>query len=149
VERRRRLAAFGVSQLGARLYDPAIGRFISRDPLLIPRTATTTNPYAFASNDPVNLADPSGLQEASRFGPVLGGQNGPNDYGATVESAVEVDNNYQVEGVETDRRETDPLTPWHPAAAAGGDPWAGPFRPRDNGGKVSLLNPASLCGMQS
>jgi RHS repeat-associated protein len=47
------LAAFGVSQLGARLYDPVIGRFISRDPLLIPRTATT-NPYAFASNDPVN-----------------------------------------------------------------------------------------------
>src|SRR5262249_19760657 len=56
------LAAFGISQLGARLYDPAIGRFISRDPLLIPRTAATTNPYAFADNDPVNRADPSGLK---------------------------------------------------------------------------------------
>jgi RHS repeat-associated protein len=55
------LAAFGISQLGARLYDPAIGRFLSRDPLFIPRTATTTNPYAFAFNDPVNLSDPSGL----------------------------------------------------------------------------------------
>jgi RHS repeat-associated protein len=55
------LAAFGISQLGARLYDPAIGRFISRDPLLIPRTAATTNPYAFASNDPVNSSDPTGL----------------------------------------------------------------------------------------
>ena len=58
------LAAFGISQLGARLYDPAIGRFLSRDPLLFPRTSTTTNPYAFASNDPVNSSDPSGLQEA-------------------------------------------------------------------------------------
>jgi RHS repeat-associated protein len=58
------LTAFGISQLGARLYDPAIGRFTSRDPLLIPRTATTTNPFAFASNDPVNSSDPTGLVEA-------------------------------------------------------------------------------------
>ena len=55
------LAALGLSQLGARIYDPVIGRFLSRDPLLIPRTAATTNPYAFAMNDPVNAADPSGL----------------------------------------------------------------------------------------
>ena len=55
------LEAFGLVQLGARIYDPVIGRFLSRDPLLIPRTAATTNPYAFAMNDPVNLSDPSGL----------------------------------------------------------------------------------------
>jgi RHS repeat-associated protein len=57
------LRALGISRLGARLYDPAIGRFTSRDPLFIPRTATTTNPYAFASNDPVNSSDPTGLTE--------------------------------------------------------------------------------------
>jgi RHS repeat-associated protein len=62
------LAAFGISQLGARLYDPAIGRFLSRDPLLIPRTAATTNPYAFASNDPVNRSDPSGLDGCNGSG---------------------------------------------------------------------------------
>jgi RHS repeat-associated protein len=55
------LATFGVSQLGARIYDPAIGRFLSRDPLLIARTSSTSNPYAFAANDPFNAADPSGL----------------------------------------------------------------------------------------
>ena len=55
------LAAFGLTHVGARLYDPVIGRFLSRDPLLLPRTAATTNPYAFAMNDPVNLSDPSGL----------------------------------------------------------------------------------------
>lgn len=55
------LAALGLSQLGARIYDPVIGRFLSRDPLLIPRTAATTNPYAFANNDPVNSSDPTGL----------------------------------------------------------------------------------------
>jgi RHS repeat-associated protein len=60
------LASLGISQLGARLYDPAIGRFLSRDPLLIPRTSSTTNPYAFANNDPVNSSDPSGLTIASK-----------------------------------------------------------------------------------
>jgi len=55
------LEAFGLVKLGARLYDPVIGRFLSRDPLLTSRTAATTNPYAFAMNDPINLSDPSGL----------------------------------------------------------------------------------------
>ena len=55
------LEGLGLVHLGARLYDPVIGRFLSRDPLVIPRTAATTNPYGFAMNDPVNRADPSGL----------------------------------------------------------------------------------------
>jgi len=55
------LTALGVVNLGARLYDPLMGRFLSRDPLMIPRTASTTNPYAFAANDPINLSDPTGL----------------------------------------------------------------------------------------
>jgi RHS repeat-associated protein len=56
------LAALGLSQLGARLYDPVIGRFLSRDPLLLPSAAAKTNPYAFAMNDPVNGSDPTGLE---------------------------------------------------------------------------------------
>jgi RHS repeat-associated protein len=55
------LAALRVSQLGARLYDPVIGRFLSRDPLIIRKTAATSNPYAFANNDPVSNSDPTGL----------------------------------------------------------------------------------------
>jgi RHS repeat-associated protein len=57
------LTPFGLSYLGARLYDPVVGRFLSRDPVMMPRTAATTNAYAFASNDPLNRSDPSGLQE--------------------------------------------------------------------------------------
>jgi RHS repeat-associated protein len=66
------LAAFGVSQLGARIYDPVVGRFLSRDPLLTPDTGATTNPYAFANNDPINGSDPTGLSplvpHTTRFG---------------------------------------------------------------------------------
>gem|GEM_PF-1237131 len=55
------LSALGVVQLGARIYDPVLGRFLSRDPLLTPRTSSKTNAYAFAFNDPVNFSDPTGL----------------------------------------------------------------------------------------
>jgi len=59
------LDGFGLTKVGKRIYDPAIGRFLSRDPLAIPRTASTTNPYAFAMNDPLNLSDPSGMDVCS------------------------------------------------------------------------------------
>lgn len=55
------LDSLGLVYVGARLYDPVIGRFLSRDPLLLARSAATSNPYAFALNDPINLADPTGL----------------------------------------------------------------------------------------
>lgn len=55
------LEAFGVVHMGARLYDPRTGRFLQRDPLIIPRSTTMMNPYAFAWNDPINFADPTGL----------------------------------------------------------------------------------------
>ncbi len=56
------LAACGVSYLGARLYDPALGRFLSADPLVLKGGANDSNPYAFAFNDPINFTDPSGLR---------------------------------------------------------------------------------------
>ena len=59
------LTNFGLTQLGARIYDPHIGRFLSRDPLKIFRSASKSNPYAFAANDPVNHSDPSGLDWAN------------------------------------------------------------------------------------
>jgi RHS repeat-associated protein len=56
---------FGVTHLGARLYEPNTGRFLQRDPLLIPRTSSIMHPYAFAGSDPVNFADPLGLDRGS------------------------------------------------------------------------------------
>ncbi len=51
----------GLDYLRARHYDPAIGRFVSRDPFPgLPSIPSTLNPYAYVSNNPVSLTDPSG-----------------------------------------------------------------------------------------
>ncbi|WP_147451091.1 RHS repeat-associated core domain-containing protein [Corallococcus llansteffanensis] len=72
------LESFGLSRLGARLYDPVLGRFLSRDPLFVPRTAATTHPYAFAMNDPVNLSDPTGLDSTCMGKECQGPSGGAN-----------------------------------------------------------------------
>lgn len=45
----------GLQYLRARYYDPGVGRFVSKDPLYL------DNRYAYVSNTPTNLVDPSGL----------------------------------------------------------------------------------------
>ncbi|SBT89725.1 intein C-terminal splicing region/RHS repeat-associated core domain-containing protein [Streptomyces sp. DI166] len=50
----------GLTHLGAREYDPAIGRFISVDPVMDMAESQTMNPYAYANNSPVTFSDPSG-----------------------------------------------------------------------------------------
>ena len=46
--------------LGFRIYDPAVGRFLSPDPML-----QVVNQYAYASGNPVLFQDPDGLHEVS------------------------------------------------------------------------------------
>ena len=48
----------GLIHFGARLYDPAVGRFISKDPLGM---IDGPNMYSYVNNNPVNLVDPYGL----------------------------------------------------------------------------------------
>ncbi|MET9438116.1 polymorphic toxin-type HINT domain-containing protein [Streptomyces sp. NPDC006551] len=53
--------ASGYSLLGARLYDPVVGRFLSADPILDLNDPLQSNGYAYAHNNPVTHADPTGL----------------------------------------------------------------------------------------
>ncbi|MGW6709699.1 restriction endonuclease fold toxin [Streptomyces sp. NPDC054956] len=52
----------GLTNLGARQYQPSTGRFISTDPLLVPTDPQQWNGYAYSNNNPINLSDPSGLR---------------------------------------------------------------------------------------
>lgn len=47
-------------QMGPRMYDAGLGRFLQRDPLVLPRSAARVNPYQYAWNDPISYGDPSG-----------------------------------------------------------------------------------------
>ncbi|MFD5880899.1 RHS repeat domain-containing protein [Streptomyces yangpuensis] len=50
-----------LTHVGAREYDSALGQFLSVDPVLAPDAAQSLNGYAYASNNPVTNADPSGM----------------------------------------------------------------------------------------
>jgi RHS repeat-associated protein len=55
--------ARGLYYLRARYYDPALGRFLSRDPFMgLVNSPQSLNRYVYAVNNPVNLRDPSGMQ---------------------------------------------------------------------------------------
>lgn len=49
----------GLVRFGARDYDPKIGRWLSRDPILF--RGGQGNLYAYVNSDPINRSDPSGL----------------------------------------------------------------------------------------
>ncbi|MDQ0313352.1 RHS repeat-associated protein [Kitasatospora herbaricolor] len=52
----------GLTNLGARQYDPTTGRFITPDPIIDAGDPQQWNAYTYSNNDPVNLSDPSGLR---------------------------------------------------------------------------------------
>lgn len=52
----------GLTQIGARFYDPTLGRFISVDPLLDPNDTHQANAYTYVANNPLTFTDPTGLR---------------------------------------------------------------------------------------
>ncbi|MDR7273632.1 RHS repeat-associated protein [Catenuloplanes atrovinosus] len=53
--------ASGYTRLGARLYDPSVGRFLSADPVVDLQDPMQSNGYSYAHNNPVTHTDPTGL----------------------------------------------------------------------------------------
>ncbi|MEU7909150.1 RHS repeat-associated core domain-containing protein [Actinoplanes sp. NPDC049118] len=51
----------GLTHLGAREYDPTLGRFISADPIMDLADPQQWNAYSYANNSPISFSDPSGL----------------------------------------------------------------------------------------
>jgi RHS repeat-associated protein len=56
----------GLVHMNGRVYDPAIGRFMSADPFVIPMLGTQgLNRYAYVGNQPLTYVDPSGFSPVS------------------------------------------------------------------------------------
>ncbi|MEV0607139.1 RHS repeat-associated core domain-containing protein [Polymorphospora rubra] len=55
-------ASTGLTSLGAREYDPAVGRFLSVDPVVDHGEPQQMHGYAYANNSPATYTDPSGLR---------------------------------------------------------------------------------------
>ncbi|MFE9880711.1 polymorphic toxin type 43 domain-containing protein [Streptomyces sp. NPDC005784] len=51
----------GYTDVGARKYDPTLGRFISVDPLFDPTSPQELGGYTYAADNPITNSDPSGL----------------------------------------------------------------------------------------
>ncbi|MGW9373793.1 RHS repeat domain-containing protein [Streptomyces xanthophaeus] len=62
----------GLTHLGAREYDPILGRFLSVDPIVDYGDPAQMNAYSYAHNNPVTRSDPDGLRPD---GPVGGNSN--------------------------------------------------------------------------
>ncbi|MFF5846376.1 RHS repeat-associated core domain-containing protein [Streptomyces massasporeus] len=58
----------GLTHIGAREYDPAIGQFVNVDPIMALDNPQTLNGYSYAGNSPVTHSDPTGLCRADQCG---------------------------------------------------------------------------------
>lgn len=72
----------GLTHLGAREYDPALGRFISVDPIQDLTDPQQWHGYAYSHNSPVTYSDPSGLIDCDFASCGMGG----HDNGGTAAS---------------------------------------------------------------
>ncbi|MFC3385444.1 RHS repeat-associated core domain-containing protein [Couchioplanes caeruleus subsp. azureus] len=57
----------GLTHIGAREYDPVLGRFISVDPVQDLNDPQQWNAYSYSGNDPIGHSDPTGLRDDTHF----------------------------------------------------------------------------------
>ena len=81
------LAQFGLINMNARLYDPALGRFLSPDPFVqAPDFSQSFNRYSYCLNNPLKYTDPTG--EIVWFIPVIIGAVVGAYTGASIQSGT-------------------------------------------------------------
>jgi RHS repeat-associated protein len=74
------IGRLGLYYYKARMYSPALGRFLQTDPV---GTADDLNLYAYVKNNPINFSDPTGMIAASGFA-------SPTSYPSTASANVSV-----------------------------------------------------------
>jgi RHS repeat-associated protein len=78
----------GLTHLGAREYDPNLGRFISVDPVQDLTSPQQWNGYSYANNNPTSLSDPTGTDPCSVGGQGCNTQGESGTFYPTPEDAV-------------------------------------------------------------
>jgi len=68
--------ATGLVAVGARYYDPGIGRFISVDPVMDLSDPQQWNAYSYSNNNPLTWSDPSGMLPIGAGAVSIGRSNG-------------------------------------------------------------------------
>lgn len=63
-------ASTGLTQLGARAYDTALGRFLTADPILAAFSPQQINGYSYSANNPITYTDPTGAICANADGAI-------------------------------------------------------------------------------
>jgi RHS repeat-associated protein len=70
----------GLVHMGARSYEPSIGRFLSVDPLINHGDSQHMHGYSYANNNPLTLTDPNGLEPRPWHDPNFKQNNPDFDY---------------------------------------------------------------------
>ena len=91
-------AELGLINMGGRLYDPKVGRFITPDPFVTnPLDPQGLNRYSYVQNNPLNLVDPSGFSDQDPGVPpsFTGGSNPTNSgYSPSSSGTCNIDGSY-------------------------------------------------------
>ena len=75
----------GLIHMNGRIFDPAIGRFLSADPSVPhPDDMQSYNHYSYARNRPLSMVDPSGFDDWYRYPQEEGGGAGSGSTGSNV-----------------------------------------------------------------
>ncbi|MCG7415603.1 hypothetical protein MHK74_13730 [Microbacterium aurum] len=93
----------GLTSLGARFYDPAIGRFVSVDPLLEKADPLQVNGYGYAGNSPITNTDATGLCANYATGVMTMNANCAGGHGANKADADTVNKHTAVAAAMTSR----------------------------------------------
>ncbi|MFD4866712.1 RHS repeat domain-containing protein [Streptomyces sp. NPDC058412] len=86
----------GLTHIGAREYDPLIGRFVSVDPIMDLKDSQQLHGYTYSANNPFTYSDPDGRKY------FVGGDEDPG-FQAAPQSVVEASTRY-IKGYGSDRR---------------------------------------------
>ena len=95
-------STIGLTLIGARPYDTALGRFVSVDPLLSQTDPQSLSGYAYSNNNPQTLSDPTGCYKEKLVGSSAGSNPTTDNSSQSNNSGTSTSNTSQLDQPHTD-----------------------------------------------